>query len=134
MVFENRHASSSIRQTPPVTREVHSVQLSASRPDEVAELFRRLGYRVKITGGRGDQGIDLRVDEDTIVQCKAYAGRVGPAPVRELLGARTHSKAKRAILVARGGSSAEAERFAASVGIEIWDVGALVTLHRSTRH
>ena len=79
----------------------------------VARAFRRLGYRVEENGGANDGGVDLLVwrgNLHAIVQCKAHAKPVGPAVVRELLGALNHSKdASVAYLVTTKGVTASAE-------------------------
>jgi restriction system protein len=56
----------------------------------IADAFRRHGYRVRETGGRGtaDGGVDvvlIRNGKQTVVQAKHWrAQRVGVQPVREL--------------------------------------------------
>ena len=66
-------------------------QLSPTRFEHaVAELFRQRGYHAKVTGQAGDRGIDilLRKNGQTgAVQCKRYRKKIGPAPVREFVGA-----------------------------------------------
>ncbi len=97
---------------------------------EVADLFRRLGHRVNLKGGPSDGGVDIEIDHDTIVQCKAHSTPEGPAVVRELLGAKTHFRAARAILICTGGFTAGAKRFARTSGIELLDVHALIEMQR----
>jgi hypothetical protein len=97
---------------------------------EIASLLRALGHSVRRVGGAGDEGIDLWVDDTTMVQCKAYAVAVAPALVREVLGARLHSKAQKAIMVAPKGFTKAAVAFAAKHDIELWDARHLVELQR----
>jgi HJR/Mrr/RecB family endonuclease len=96
---------------------------------EVAALFRRLGHRAQVQGGAGDGGVDVAVDDDTIVQCKAYAKPLSPAAVRELLGTKTALGKRRAILVCTGGFTAGSRQFAQTSGIELWDAHDLIRLH-----
>jgi hypothetical protein len=96
---------------------------------EVAALFRRMGHRAQVQGGSGDGGVDVAVDDDTIVQCKAYAKPLSPAAVRELLGTKTALGARRAILICTGGFTAGSRKFAESSGIELWDAHDLIRLH-----
>jgi HJR/Mrr/RecB family endonuclease len=101
----------------------------AQLENEVAALFRRLGHRARVLGGSGDGGVDVAVDDDTIVQCKAYAKPLSPAAVRELLGTKTALGARRAILVCTAGFTAGSRKFAESSGVELWDAHELVRLH-----
>lgn len=109
---------------------------------EVARLFARAGYRVQLVGAAGDGGVDVRVwpaarstPSPGIVQCKRYAaGRaVGPAIVRELIGARTHERAAAAWLATTGRLTAGARQLAASEGIVILDTAALATWDMAMR-
>jgi len=81
----------------------------------LANLLRRQKYSVEFTGGPGDQGADilLRTTAGTVVvQCKAYSGKVGPQPVRDLCGSMVHHKAAEGWLVAIDGFSDSAFEFA----------------------
>ena len=56
---------------------------------ELATLYRHLGYQVQSTPKSGDQDIDLILTKDgkiTIVQCKGQKDPANPAVVRELYG------------------------------------------------
>lgn len=82
-------------------------QLYALQPYEferyVADLFRQKGYRVKLHGRRGDNGVDLRLTQangkQAIVQCKRYRKSIGPDIVRELYGTLMHERVAHAFLV-----------------------------------
>lgn len=82
-------------------------QLYALQPYEfeqyVADIFRQRGYRVKLHGRRGDNGVDLRLTQpngkEAIVQCKRYRKSVGPDVVRELYGTLMHERVAHAFLV-----------------------------------
>jgi hypothetical protein len=57
--------------------------------DEVGELYKKMGYIVKVTPKSGDGGIDLilRKDNQKIgVQCKHHSKPVGPNDVRAFIG------------------------------------------------
>ncbi|HEY7832705.1 MAG TPA: restriction endonuclease [Ktedonobacterales bacterium] len=103
---------------------------------EVARLFARAGYQVKLVGAVGDGGVDVRVWAPGragmgagagIVQCKRYAAgcAVGPATVRELIGARTHERAPAAWLATTGRPTLGARRLAAAERIVVLDTSAL---------
>ena len=67
-----------------------------------------------------------------LLQCKAHAKRVGPEPFRALLGVLRSGYAggSRAIMVALGGVTEGAQRFAAQNDILIWDVDDVVAIAR----
>lgn len=98
---------------------------------ELADLLRSLGHEVRAVGGAGDEGIDLWMDGSTIIQCKAHASSVAPHVVRDLLGARTHVGARRAVLAAPKGFTPGTMDFARKNGIELWDADYLVGLQKN---
>jgi len=56
----------------------------------VAELFRLRGFKTAVTSASGDKGIDIILRKNDMkfgVQCKQYKESVGPAPIREFVGA-----------------------------------------------
>ena len=55
-----------------------------------AEIYRQMGYKAKVTGKAGDLGIDVLLSKDGEkigVQCKHYKDSIGPAMIREFVGA-----------------------------------------------
>ena len=82
---------------------------------ELATLYRQLGYQVQSTPKSGDQGIDLiltKGSKSTIVQCKGQKNRATPAMVRELVGSRVDYGADRAVLACTAGFTQGAIGFA----------------------
>ncbi len=69
----------------------------------VARLFRHKGYRVKLRGRSGDQGVDLelikRGGKRAVVQCKRYQRTISPDVVRDLYGTMMHERVAHAFLV-----------------------------------
>lgn len=109
--------------------------ISALTPSEfegyVGLLFRRAGYRVRRTGGRGDSGVDLVVHRGgraSVVQCKRYEDNVGPGTVRELIGTMTNEGFTHGFLVTTSRFTAGAEREArkAPYSIDLVDGRRLV--------
>jgi len=96
--------------------------------EEVADLLRKYGHDVRTTAVSGDEGVDLVVDDSTIVQCKQHAKPVAPAVVRDLAGTRQYFGAKRAILISSRGFTTGATAFAKKVDIELWDVHTLIEM------
>jgi Restriction endonuclease len=102
---------------------------------ELAQLFRRLGHEATVTRASGDEGVDILVTRDngasTIVQCKAYAKKIGPAVARELLGTMNAGGAHQAILAAPGGLTQGALDFCRRHGIDVLDGQGIVALVES---
>jgi len=92
----------------------------------IGDVFKRLGHKVRITRGSGDEGVDIFVDEDTVVQCKATESQIAPAVVRDMYGAMHHFNAKRGIIVSIGGFSSGCHQFARGKRIELWDLNKLL--------
>lgn len=98
----------------------------------VAHVFETSGT-VTHTGRTGDGGIDIEVMSDgnlVIVQCKRFRSPVGPAPVRELLGALSARGAQQGVLVSTASFTDGAQRFADEHSIVLVDSNQLATLAR----
>ena len=74
---------------------------------QVAQALQARGLSVQVTGGAGDEGVDIIARDPTpvtggtyLVQCKRYAPdrKVGVAEVRELYGALQEKRASKGIL------------------------------------
>lgn len=119
-------------------------QLYALQPYEfeqyVADLFRQKGYRVKLHGRRGDNGVDLRLTQangkEAIVQCKRYRKSIGPDIVRELYGTLMHERAAHAFLVTTADISDAARAWAQGKPMTLIDGRTLAhlvsTMQKST--
>ena len=69
--------------------------------NELAALYRKLGYAVETTKATGDEGIDLILRKDgrtVLVQCKGHSRPIGIGAIRDLYGTLMHHKADRAVL------------------------------------
>lgn len=98
-----------------------------------AQLFKQMGYRVAHTGQTGDHGVDVRLlnpaGQVELVQCKQWSKPVGEPEVRDLAGAMLHEKAVRGFIIAPGGFSDSARRWARGKPIVLADereIGRLV--------
>jgi len=83
----------------------------------IAELFRRFGYKAKLTPPGNDGGIDILLDRDGVasfVQCKKYIDRsVSVSEMRDFYGAVTDQLTKgSAYFVTTNLFTPEAKRFA----------------------
>lgn len=96
--------------------------------NEVAALLRKHGHDVQTTPHSGDEGVDLIMNREIIIQCKAHSKPVSPATVRELLGSKQYFKASKAILIASCGCTAGATEFAKKTDIDLWDISHLIEL------
>ena len=94
----------------------------------VAGLLRAMGHNTRVLGGSGDQGVDLIVDyfgERVAVQCKNYAKPVGNKPVQEVYTGAKHHGCQQAWVVAPAGFTNGAFELARSVGVKLFDAGAI---------
>jgi hypothetical protein len=93
----------------------------------VADIFRRMGYAVKVTGGAYDGGVDVVAEKNGIkyyIQCKRHSAKneVGVGAVRDFYGSLADRVANgKGYMVTTGKFTLEAERFAADKPIELVD-------------
>lgn len=92
----------------------------------IARLYARLGYRVQVTGGSHDGGIDLVAQRDGrrhYIQCKRYSTRQVPVgAVRDFYGAMADKAASgKGFFVTTSTFTLEAERFAQGKPLELID-------------
>ena len=115
----------------------------AARPTEfekyVASVYRRLGYRTRVTRATGDGGIDVHLWRDGVhyaVEVKLYARgrRVGREYIQKLWAAQLDAKADAAIFVATCGYTAQAIEFAGRHDIILVDGDALKRMINAAEH
>lgn len=73
---------------------------------EVGRLFEACGYRVQVTKGSGDGGVDVILYGNglkTIVQCKHHRNPVPPEPVEDLWNCMQNFSADEAVFIASSG-------------------------------
>jgi len=104
----------------------------------VAEAYRRQGFAVEYSLGRGtDGGVDLLMGKDGrtfLVQCKRWKVlSVGAPVIREMFGIMTAEKADEAIIVTSGRFTNEAEVFASTKPIQLVDGTQLLGLVKSVQ-
>ncbi len=104
----------------------------------VAESFRRQGYQVEFSLGRGaDGGVDLTLYRDgrtLLVQCKQWkVFSVGAPVIREMFGLMTAEQADEAIIVTSGKFTRDAQEFAAGKPIRLIDGPQLLALVQSVQ-
>lgn len=99
----------------------------------VSEAYRRQGYQVSFSLGRGaDGGVDLELwkgGRTSLVQCKQWRTlAVVASMVRQLFGIMTAEKADEAIIVTSGRFTNEAVNFAQGKPIQLVDGPRLLQL------
>jgi len=105
----------------------------------VAEAYRRQGYQVEFSLGRGaDGGVDLTLRRDgrtSLVQCKQWkVYSVGAPVIREMFGLLTAEKADEAIIVTSGNFTRDAQDFAAGKPVHLIDGPRLLALVQSVQN
>ena len=97
---------------------------------QVAQALQARGLSVEVTGGAGDEGVDIIARDPApvtggtyLVQCKRYAPdrKVGVAEVRELYGALQEKRASKGILATTASFTTPAVRFAEDKPLELLD-------------
>jgi Holliday junction resolvase len=98
---------------------------------EVARLYQASGYKVRLTPGTADGGIDIVLEHEgvvTAVQCKAHRKKVGVGVGRELVTSAKDIGADRMIIACARGVSEPLKLYAREKGIEIVTAGELARL------
>ena len=115
------------------TRWIHMGGFEFER--EVAELYRRLGYKATVTQATGDGGVDVILTKDGMriaMQCKHHSTPVGPKDIRELQGVVLTQDYDGGIFVSLNGFTPGALKAAESgdgkVEISLVDLNALLRL------
>ncbi len=116
------------------TREHFWRSLSGHRFErELATVLGRHGYRVTVTPGSGDHGVDLYLERSgrtTIVQCKKTNAPAGPAIARELYGALMATRADEGILASMSGATPGVHRFFADKPLRVMELDEILRLQR----
>ena len=104
---------------------------------QVAQMLKNRGLTVEVTGGPGDEGVDIMAYDNTpltggtyLVQCKRYGmdHKVGVAEVRELYGTVQEKRSSKGILVTSSVFTHQALRFAEDKPLELIDGAQLFQL------
>lgn len=104
----------------------------------VAEAYRRQGYAVEYSLGRGaDGGVDLILRRDgrmALVQCKQWKTySVGAPVIREMFGLLTAEHADEVIIITSGDFTREARNFSEGKPIQLLDGRQLLALIQSVQ-
>jgi hypothetical protein len=102
--------------------------------EELAKLYRSLGWNAELTRRSNDKGIDINLRQPgiyAVVQCKQYKKAVGNDAVRELRGAMEAVHAHHAILASPSGFTSVARHDAQTHKIELLDIQGIIALQES---
>jgi restriction system protein len=104
----------------------------------VAEAYRRQGYAVDYSLGRGaDGGVDLTLRRDSrksLVQCKQWkVFSVGAPVIRQMFGLMTAEQSDEAIIITSGKFTRDAQDFAVGKPIQLIDGPQLLALVQSVQ-
>jgi len=97
---------------------------------EVALLLEKSGHKARVTPVTGDHGIDIILEDGTIIQCKAHKKPISPGAARDLYGTLKHFKASNAILISRSGFTKGVYEFTKGKPIKLWDLNNLIKLQK----
>jgi HJR/Mrr/RecB family endonuclease len=102
--------------------------------NELARLFRGLGYTVSQTPRTGDGGVDLillKNGRKTVVQCKAHDKKIPIGVARELVASIQDFKAHDAIIACLEGVTGPVQQYIATKPIRVIDVRGILSLQRA---
>ncbi|OZM56443.1 hypothetical protein CIB95_11755 [Lottiidibacillus patelloidae] len=103
----------------------------------LSHLFKRKGYKVRITSSQGDFGADLlleKEDERICVQAKRYSKQVGIKAVQEVIGSLAHYSADIGWVVTNSTYTRPAIQLAKANGIKLVGRNELIRLIIETNH
>lgn len=99
----------------------------------VARHLRRQGWKVMVTPGSGDQGIDIiatRHGRRVGIQCKRYSGSVGNKAVQEAYAGQAYHKTHMAVVITTGRYTASAHDLSRRTGVHLLHVTDIPRMHR----
>ncbi len=122
-----------------ITKKIAALGWSETQ-DFVAGVLGALGYATEVAGAGADGGIDIRACRDPLflhppvvkVQVKAKpTTKISPDEIRQLNGL-VDSASERGIFVATGGFTGPADKEAAQMKIQLWNLDRLAELFIDT--
>lgn len=101
----------------------------------VAELLKKNGYsQVNLTPASGDFGVDILAVKDNrkwAFQCKNYRSNLGIGPIQEVFSGAVKYKAQTSVVITNSYFTKNAQEFANSLGVLLWDRTVLAKLINS---
>lgn len=101
--------------------------------DFCADLYKKMGYKTKVTAKTGDGGYDIVMNYNNkkyIVECKCYDQKhsIGRPMIQKLVGANQEAKADNMIFITKSNFSKDAIVFAKTTNVELIDGDKLLEL------
>ena len=90
----------------------------------LAKLFTKMGYRVALTKGSGDQGVDLIAEKGNTkwaIQAKSYLNTVGNSAVQQVLAGKHFYNADKCLVVTNSNFSESAKKLAKVNDVMLWN-------------
>lgn len=87
-----------------------------------AQQLRLAGWSAVVTGGSGDQGVDVRAtrgERTLVIQCKRLRTHASNAAVQSVFAGRAFVGASEAVVVATAGFTPSARRLASRIGVRL---------------
>lgn len=98
--------------------------------EQITKLYIKKGYKAFKTRGSNDGGYDIYLTVNnkitTIIQCKAYKGKLSPSTARELYGVMHSLNVEYGIIICLGGFSSETKNFVKGKNIELMDIDDVI--------
>lgn len=93
-------------------------------------LFKKHGYRVKLTPSSNDFGADLllKSKEEIVVQAKRYKNKVGIKAVQEIVSAKNYYQANQAWVVTNNFFTSQAVKLANASNVKLIDRKSLINM------
>lgn len=111
-------------QTPAITVEDFDLMSGQEFEQAIAEIFKRMGYKVSATPITGDQGIDIIAVRNGIrigIQAKCYTGKVGNSAVQEVVAGKQYYNLNRCMVVTNSSFTSSAVKLAKANNVTLWD-------------
>ena len=109
-------------------KQMKGIDIEKLKPIEfeefIAALFEKMGYMANTTKGSGDFGCDIiakNEGETVVIQVKKYKKKVNLKAVQEVVGAKNHFSADRAIVITTSDFLKSAKDLAKSNNVELWN-------------
>lgn len=90
--------------------------------EKVADLYRKLGYRVSFTPSSGDYGVDLIAESNNMrigIQCKNHGGNIGVDAVMQANSGALYYDCKNSVVAAPVGFTKRAYEMAGKLNVEL---------------
>lgn len=92
----------------------------------IANLLKKMGFKVEITPLSGDKGVDIIAYSDKpiikgkyLIQCKNWSGKIGEPAIRDLYGVVLSNNANKGVLITNSFFTQQAVDFADGKNIEL---------------